>query len=409
MSDIDFIQKLPFYLRMLNKFTFAVTSAYRSLLSFGFQQMMIVACKVANTRYRLQSESIDSIVIVQLANIGDAVLTTPIISALSQKYPHAHIHVITGSENSLVYENNEHVKSTHYINSIKYIRHNHIYEPACNVYNRLRLERFDLTVVVRADLSFITFMLMANNLGKVALYNMDKHPQRRMWLKFLSINNNSFKIKHNVEVINDSLKSVGIYIGETIHHKSEIPIPDSSLSDIFALLLKRSISANFVVFHVNTPFKYRKWPEQRFAELIDYTIDKWGFDCVLIGGKNDAEASKKVLAYCANRRNVISVVGELNLSQTAAIIKLSRLYVGNDSGPMHIAAAAETPVLAFFGPQTPALFHPWKTKSRVLFSSRKCSPCWQKSCVSPENYCMMDIAAHEAQKALDSILTGGNK
>jgi len=364
---------------------------------------MELFCWVRNRISIISSFEIDRILIVQLANIGDAVLTTPVISTLSNRYPEAIIHVITGSENSLVFENNNNVDCIHYVDSGKYIRHNTVSGSSADLYDRLTKSRYDLVIVIRADSTFLKYLLKGD-IGRVALYRMKYHPQRRMWMRYAGLSRRSPTIRHNVELINDSIQKIGINLGNIIDAKAGITLPASVASELESLLAVKSIEKDFLVFHVNTPFIYRKWPEDRFAQLIDHAINKWGIHCLLIGGKNDIETTRTVISLCCNRNNVTSFAGEINLAVTAALIKKAKVYVGNDSGPMHIAAAMGTPVLAFFGPQTPALFAPWKTKSRILSTSRNCSPCWQRGCITPDNYCMMDISVKDAVQALDNLI-----
>ena len=72
------------------------------------------------------------------------------------------------------------------------------------------------------------------------------------------------------------------------------------------------------------------------------------------------------------------MIGAFTIRETAALLKRSALFVGNDSGIMHLAAASGIPLVALFGPQAPVKFGPWSTKATVMYKNFKCSPCRQK-------------------------------
>ena len=76
--------------------------------------------------------------------------------------------------------------------------------------------------------------------------------------------------------------------------------------------------------------------------------------------------------------HIVDLVGKCNLRETIALLKRSALFVGNDSGIMHLAAAAGTPLVALFGPQSPVKFGPWSVRAKVIYRNMACSPCRQK-------------------------------
>ena len=384
---------------------FAIKSAVHALKSYCFQKIMESICQFRNYfGDSLQGKNIRRILIVQMANIGDAVLSTPIISALANKYHHAEIHVLTGSENKDIFNNNPNIVRVIRYDSNKYIRHKNGSNKIAFLSKFIKNEAYDVVIIIRADFWFLSYLIFGHY-SKIALYHIKHHPQRRMWLQYLGIIDIEKElIPHNVEIIFNSLKKIHIRLDDRLDHKSIFPISESYRIDAANVLRTEGIKSDFVVFHINTPFKYRNWPIDRFIALIDHVTTIWGLQCILVGGSKDEICNRIVLTNCKDSKMIRSVVGRIDLNVTAAIIEKAKVYVGNDSGPMHIAAAMGTPVLAFFGPQIPALFHPWLTKSRILYNNRACSPCWQRNCVTPEAYCMMDISIEQAMIAFDDLM-----
>jgi len=107
------------------------------------------------------------------------------------------------------------------------------------------------------------------------------------------------------------------------------------------------------------------------------------------------------------RHPAISVAGETSILQLAALLKRCRLFVGNDNGPMHIAAAVGTPVVALFGPTDPAEWGPWGEGHVVLYKGLDCRECWRRSaCWRGEGNCLRQITVDEAMTAVRRVWNG---
>jgi heptosyltransferase-2 len=120
----------------------------------------------------------------------------------------------------------------------------------------------------------------------------------------------------------------------------------------------------------------RGWPLENFAELAILLSREAGYRPVVVGGPGDVEAFKIVRHLFKDV--IVDLVGKGNVRETIALIKQSKLFVGNDSGIMHLAAAAGTPLVALFGPQSPVKFGPWSDRARVIYKGLSCSPCKQR-------------------------------
>ncbi len=100
----------------------------------------------------------------------------------------------------------------------------------------------------------------------------------------------------------------------------------------------------------------------------------------------------------------INFVGQLSLGQSVAVISEANLFIGADSGPMHIAAAVRTPVVALFGPNIPEKSGPWG-RAIIVNKPVPCSPCNQQKCTIEDNIsCMEKIQIKEVVEAINKIL-----
>lgn len=126
-------------------------------------------------------------------------------------------------------------------------------------------------------------------------------------------------------------------------------------------------------------FAAKRWPLSRFAELITRLHDDPNCQVVIIGGKDDRRLAGEIMEHLTGVRQPWIAAGEARLRQTAALLAHCRVMVGNDSGPAHLAAAMETPVVALFGPTSPANFSPYGPENQVLWKGEllPCSPCFR--------------------------------
>ncbi|CDX55436.1 Glycosyl transferase family protein [Mesorhizobium plurifarium] len=138
-----------------------------------------------------------------------------------------------------------------------------------------------------------------------------------------------------------------------------------------ALLARHKIRPNaFIAVHAGASFVGRRWQPERFAEAIDRIVRETGLQVVLVGGPDESEATDRIIAAAKTR--VVNLAGMLRLETLLALLKEARLFLGNESGPMHIAAAAGTPVVGLFGLTNPVRWAPVGVPSISLRPSMPC-------------------------------------
>lgn len=122
----------------------------------------------------------------------------------------------------------------------------------------------------------------------------------------------------------------------------------------------------------------KRWEPERFARVANYLVERFDAHIVLVGGKADIPMTNAAAALI--RRNVRSLAGKTSLKVTGALIEASALFIGNDSSPLHIAAAVGTPSVGIFGPSDWTEFHPVGRpgyRSQLIHSELPCSPCFR--------------------------------
>jgi ADP-heptose:LPS heptosyltransferase len=147
-------------------------------------------------------------------------------------------------------------------------------------------------------------------------------------------------------------------------------------------------------------FARKRWPIANFIEIIRFFTEELGLQVVLVGGQEDVEDSLVIKSVFPG---IISAVGMLKLAETAALLKHCHLFIGNDSGPLHLAAAINIPTIGLFGPTAPGQFYPYPSPQHAyIYKNLSCSPCyrfgggiWQYLPRCTKAHCMESITTRE--------------
>jgi heptosyltransferase-1 len=152
-----------------------------------------------------------------------------------------------------------------------------------------------------------------------------------------------------------------------------------------------------VILHIGAGNQFRNWGVQNIAGLLRLFDSRPDVRVYLAGGPDDLPAEAEIRELYG--RPVRSLVGQLNLIELREAISRAALFIGPDSGPMHIAASTRTPIVAYFGPTLPAHFAPWKARATALEKSLECRPCRQRRCLYKDFRCLKTITPQEVFSA----------
>ena len=166
---------------------------------------------------------------------------------------------------------------------------------------------------------------------------------------------------------------------------------------------------HFAVVAPAAAFESKRWTASGFAEVARHLRDRWALPSVVIAGPGQESLAKEVAAQA----DALALSG-LTLKELVALIHVSRAFVGNDGGPMHIAAALNRPLVAVFGSSNPDVWHPWTDSPyRVIggqgpgAGGRTDDARWQKDTNAPDadgSFAIQRIRASEVIAATDNVL-----
>jgi heptosyltransferase II len=165
-------------------------------------------------------------------------------------------------------------------------------------------------------------------------------------------------------------------------------------------------SVSNLIFGLNPGAEYgpaKRWPIQRYIAVAKEIQRLANCAWILFGGNNDTEAAKQIQSVLGQEPAVFNVAGKTSLRELMALMKVCRVFLTNDTGPMHVAAALGVQVVAIFGSTSPELTGPsvaGESQGQILASDAPCSPCFLREC--PIDFrCMNGIGV---EPVVDAVL-----
>ena len=325
------------------------------------------------------------ILIVKLDAIGDFILASPFLRELKRSFPSAFITLVVSPTSASLAEGCPYANVTLVFTPEAY---GLVTKPgrvlaALLFARRLQAAQFDLAIIPRWDHDFYMGYHIAcgSRAKRIIGYTRALAFQPNSWLSkserrgavVLSHETPEHEVLRNLRLLEAADGSV---------HSDDLEVWLSAEDRRRAVVwLERHVPHDgldcerLVAFGIGATVAPKRWPEDRFAELSRHLVSEFGVRVVLVGGgDNDIRIADTILRLAQNPA-VFNAVGQFNLRETAALLERCELFVGNDSGPMHLAAAVSIPVVEICGlpldqpmvhGNSPTRFGPWKVPSIVV-------------------------------------------
>jgi ADP-heptose:LPS heptosyltransferase len=159
----------------------------------------------------------------------------------------------------------------------------------------------------------------------------------------------------------------------------------------------------YAILHTGARRELRRWPLDRFVALSKWLLREKKLVPIWVGTADEEQQLDEAFALGAAGKKWVAPEGSSLLS-FCAFIASSKLYVGNESGPLQLADIAQIPMVAIYGPGVPNVFYPMSARSRVLHEVLDCNPCDQIHCVRPSDRCIDRIGLAAVQLAVNEVL-----
>jgi heptosyltransferase-1 len=350
------------------------------------------------------------ILFVRLRQIGDVVFTTPAIHAVRDRFPDAHLTYLVEPAAAPVVQANPWL-------------HRVIVAPRrpglrglrddLQLGRELRRERFDLVIDFHGGprASLLTWLTRApRRLG----YEITG----RGWMYTTQVPRpRALRARHSVENQWDLLTPLGIAAPSRDGYPVEMtPSPQAAVAlRQRAGLASAAAGEQLVVMHVSAGNPFRRWPLESFAEVAAALASRMAPTTVIVtSGPSELDAAARVVG-AARERLLPGAAGrivacDLSLPELRALVDTAVLYIGGDSGPMHVAATSRVPMVSLYGPTLPARSAPWRPAAVPALAVEQhglpCRPCDQRVCEPGDFRCLGLSTPAQVLDAAERLLAG---
>jgi len=319
------------------------------------------------------------ILFITLSNIGDSILTLPVLDFLRQKYPGAEITCLVPPRPREIFVHNPAVADV-----IIFDKHAKLGDKL-KLFLALRKKRFDIVVDLRN--SFFGAFLPAKN------KNLFSGPLRRI----------PGQIKHMREKHLFWANLLDYSRQEKEYQSLNITAQDYEY--IRGILVEKGIiqNSNLIVISPGSRSQIKCWDKDNFSQLCRQLIQK-GKWIVLVGDLSDQPICDYLERVCGEK--IINLCAKTSLNQLAALLKQARLLITNDSAVMHLGSYLNVPVVAIFGPTDEKKYGPWSSTKVVVKKDIFCRPCQKAQCRFGNLACLNLIKVSDVLRTVNSMLAG---
>jgi lipopolysaccharide heptosyltransferase II len=343
---------------------------------------------------------IRSILLLQLGDIGDLILSLPAIKALRENYPKASVIVAVREKARELLEDCPWVND---VISVKTQRGTLIKKLICqkDIVKSLQKHRFELAIDFRtgdrsAILAFLSgakyrigFFAKDGRLWRNRLFTHLVKPAKQSERYFAETNLNI--ISHFNLNIKDRFPELIVALGRKA--KSE------------AILKQEKVPFDkpIIAVHPFSLWKYKELGISQAVSLIEHINAKYHCSVIITGSQEERMRAGEVVSRC--RTKAFNLAGKTTIGELPGVLQACKLFVGVDTGALHIAAAVGAPTVGIFGPSSSKRWAPRGNKHLVVSKNMQCIPCRQKGCQdSGRSLCLEELTTEEIMEKVETHL-----
>jgi heptosyltransferase III len=333
------------------------------------------------SKNQLPWNDIKRVLVVRLRSIGDTVLATPSLIALKRFLPHAQIDILLEDWVAPLLEGFEYVD-----NVIK------LGDSKLKTARKIRREKYDVVINLHGGTTSTFFTRFSGAKHRVGYSD---YPYSFLYNHLLSSSAEFWQLEktHSAEQQLALLGFTGIPVEDK--PKSKLKILESATV--------RSSKLPFALIHPTAAFATKQWSAENFAEIAEFLVQN-GLQIVAVGTKKEREVFDELRKFS---QVPILCYDNLTLPQITNLASRAKIFVGNDSGIAHIAAAVNTPSVVIFGSSNRAHWSPWTdAKNAIVYEELPCQPCSGYVCKEfGEPKCILSVKVDDVKEAIEKVLS----
>jgi heptosyltransferase I len=330
-------------------------------------------------------KSYNKICVIHLNQIGDLIFSLPLLKSLKDHFPQASIHSVMRPylEGLLI--------DSPYIDKIILRRDTNL--ARLSLIWTLMMERYDLLIsLARSEEALsIAGLSMAHLTAGFAHFPWDLCLDVKEVIQGSHSWFNNAKLLRRLGIPISQDNYVGLLHVDEYHEVKGLPLQ-------YVVVSPGASSGRLA----------KTWDERKFASVIAKLSMEFGLGCVLVGGSDSAECTRTITRYVerflkGGVHQVVDLAGKTNLRELTGVLKKAKLFIGNDSGVMHMASALDIPLVGIFGPTDPNYTGPQNARSVVVVKRLKCAPCYMREPCTHKN-CLEELDAESVIEACRKVL-----
>lgn len=347
-------------------------------------------------RHDIDWTKVERVLVVKLRSIGDTVLATPSLVALKRFLPNAQVDILLEDWVAPVLDGFDAIDNVLTIAKGAFER--------LRTAREIRRNRYDVVFNLHGGTT-ATFLSYASGARHRVGF---AHYQYKFLYNHLLSSATDFwhqEATHSAEQQLSLLGFVGVPVED--RPKSRLVVTDAALKTVRTTCDGGWFnSSDFVLMHPTSAFFTKQWAVENFALTAEHLAEK-GFQTVAVAAKHESSVLEKLKGASTVP---ITTFDDLTLSEITALASKARLFVGNDSGIAHIAAAVGTPSVVVFGSSNRNHWRPWTdAQNEIVFNALPCQPCPGYTCeVFGEPKCIIGVTPEAVFAAIERVLSSSN-
>ncbi len=356
---------------------------------------------------KLSRRDIRNILLIQLGDIGDVVLSFPCIRALRENFPQANLIVGVRQKAAELIQDCPWTDGVISINQDERKWYQEvIYQK--NFFLRLKRFNFDIAIDLRTGTRGAILTFLSGARQRIGFYA----PDGKLWRNRMFTHLADLRGKPGQHMAAYYLRLLTTYNLKTEYIWPEMNIPDEKLKKVAALFQKENIPLDHPVIAIQ-PFslwRYKEWGVEKYAGLIRWIVSEYGFPVIVAGSPEESARADELKRMSGS--NVYNFAGKTSIGMFAAVLKSCKLFIGGDSAGIHIAAAVGTPTVSIFGPASPSAWAPRGKQHAIVYNEKlSCVPCDLKGCEGLGiSRCLDELTVEDvisvAKRKIDKIING---
>lgn len=342
----------------------------------------------------------ENVLILQSSFLGDTVLTLPLICEVRRRFPVKKLSVLCLPQSGELLQDHPAIDEI-----ITYDKKNSDrgWQGLARAAARLKEKNFTVALTPHKSLRSALILYLAAIPRRVGFR------ESRGWFLFHQRVERNPRL-HDVERNLSVLQAFGV-APQDCQRTIDMPVSPATQNAVDEKLRGLGVDDSEPIVGVSpgSVWATKRWSPGGFAALIRLVREKHGCRVLLFGGSDDAKVVEQVQRQCAHAAT--SLVGRIGLRELAAAISRCRVFVTNDSGPMHVAVARRVPTVAVFCATTPDLgFYPYASNAIVVQRDLACRPCAShggRRCPLGTEDCIRQISPETVMQAVEKLLQHG--